>query len=241
MNKVISCLYSFFKKHFLDYWYDVFTNRVVKFWSDILRRPSLNFLVFQFANILWFCFVFSISHTVITDLPGYIKESPARITRIPSLISYIIDSIEINYLGALILFLSVPTTITLIEYLIKKNKLCNSQLFNKKEFIINTIIYILFHPFFVFIFDDNMSNSGGLYLAILGPIVTSLILPLTILLPFLVIFIVEQTKHSRYAQIPYVKSNVNIYKLIPFAVIIYTLLVVLFAALLWLVIPIYMR
>ncbi len=240
MNKVVSCLYSFFKKHFLDYWYDVFTNRVVKFWSDILRRPSLNFLVFQFVNILWFCFLFSISHTVITDLPDYIKESPARITRIPSLISYIIDSIEINYLGALILFLSVPTTITLIEYLIKKNKLSNSQLFNKKEFIINTIIYILFHPFFIYIFND-MSNGGGLYLAIMGPIVTSLILPLTILLPFFVIFIVEQIKSARYAAIPYVKSTVNIYKLIPVAIIIYTLLVVLFAALLWLVIPIYMR
>ncbi len=211
-----------------------------KFWGDILRRPSLNFLVVQFANILWFCFVFSISHTVITDLPDYIKESPARITRIPSLISYIIDSIEINYLGALILFLSVPTTITLIEYLIKKNKLSNSQLFNKKEFIINTIIYILFHPFFIYIFND-MSNGGGLYLAIMGPIVTSLILPLTILLPFFVIFIVEQIKSARYAAIPYVKSTVNIYKLIPVAIIIYTLLVVLFAALLWLVIPIYMR
>ena len=209
-----------------------------KFWGDILRRPSLNFLVVQFANILWFCFLFSISNWAMTVLPKYIKEPSTDISSILSFIFSILDSINICCYIALMLFISIPTTIALIEYLIKKNKLSNSQLFNKKEFIINTIIYTLFNASFVYIFDNTLStNASGLYIVFFGPFITALILPFTVLLPFLVIFIVEQIKSARYAEIPYVKNTVNIYKLIPFAIIIYTL----FAALIWLVIPIYMR
>ena len=221
---------DFFKTYFGK------TPQADKFWSDILKRPSLNFLVFQFANILWFCFLFSISNWAMTVLPKYIKEPPTDISSISSFIFSILDSINTWGYIALMLFISVPTTIALIEYLIKKNKLSNSNLFNKKEFIINTIIYTPFNVFFIYIFD-NITHGYGIYIVFFGPFITALILPFTVLLPFLVIFIVEQIKSARYAEIPYVKNTVNIYKLIPFAIIIYTL----FAALIWLVIPIYMR
>ena len=227
MNKVVSCLYSFFKKHFLDYWYDVFTNRVVKFWSDILRRPSLNFLVFQFANILWFCIAFSISHTVITDLPNYIKEPPTDISSISSFIFSILDSINTGFFIAFIGFISIPTIITLIEYLINKNKLSKSQLFNKTEFIINTIIYILFYLSLIYIFDDALSNGGGIYIAFCGPVITLFAISIALVLPCIILWGIEQVKNIRYNQTPYTKNTLKIYLSIPFAMVVYSLFLIL--------------